>query len=204
MVEEVIATKHRVFPYIISSLSATFPSKPSSKLTTMSHHQNKTLIFSYGTLKRGFPNHPLMEDLASHNDAVFIGPYVTDLKLPLVLGPYGVPFLLNLPGSSRHRVRGELYSVSDSGLRRLDELEGITRGHYERLPITLRSESGGVTEAEAYFGHRSFAEEMWRRNGEEGYDCYSEELAKEYVRRDLRPKDVSFRDAVSLFCSTNN
>ncbi|KAI3713606.1 hypothetical protein L1987_72188 [Smallanthus sonchifolius] len=166
----------------------------------MSHNPNKTLIFTYGTLKRGFANHPLMEDLISHNDAVFIGSYVTDLQLPLVKGPYGVPFLLNLPGSGRHRVRGELYSVSDSGIGRLDELEGIACGHYERLPITLRSEDNGMTEAEAYYGHRSFAEEMWRKNGEAGFDAYTEELAKGYVRRDLRPKDLSFRDAIRLFC----
>ncbi|KAL8266792.1 hypothetical protein R6Q59_004136 [Mikania micrantha] len=167
----------------------------------MSHNPNRTLIFSYGTLKRGFANHKLMMDLISHNDAVFLGSYVTDLQLPLVQGPYGVPFLLNLPGSSRHRIQGELYSVSDSGLRRLDELEGITRGHYERLPITLRSENDGVVKAEAYYGHRSFAEEMWRKSGEEGYEAYTQELANDYVKRDLRPKDVSFRDAISTFCS---
>ncbi|KAK1438435.1 hypothetical protein QVD17_04244 [Tagetes erecta] len=165
---------------------------------------NKTLIFFYGTLKRGFPNHPLMEDLISHNDAIFIGTYITDLHLPLVQGPYGIPFMLNLPGSSRHRINGELYSVSDSALRRLDELEGISRGHYERLPITLRSEDGETVEAEAYYGHRSFAEEMWRKSGEEGYDAYTEELAKDYVTRDLRPQDVTFRDAISLFCSKVN
>lgn len=142
-----------------------------------------------------------MADLISHNDAVFIGTYITDLHLPLVQGPYGIPFMLNLPGESPHRIKGELYSVSYSGLRRLDELEGITRGHYERLPITLRSEDGESTvEAEAYYGHRIFAEEMWKKNGEQGFDVYTEELAKEYVIRDLRPQDVSFRDAISLFC----
>ena len=171
----------------------------------MSENPKKALIFCYGTLKQGFANHSLMQDLISHNDADFIGPYVTNSQLPLVVGPYGVPFLLNLPGSSRHRVRGELYSVSDSGLRRLDELEGITLGHYERLPVRL-TEIGGATEvveAEAYYGHRSFAEEMWRKCGEEGYDAYTEELGMNYVRRDLRPKDRSLRDQIALFCSSD-
>ncbi|KAI3494810.1 hypothetical protein L1887_40422 [Cichorium endivia] len=172
----------------------------------MSDNPKKALIFCYGTLKRGFPNHSLMQDLISHHDAVFIGAYVTNTPLPLVLGPYGVPFLLNLPGSSRHRVRGELYSVSDSGLGRLDDLEGITLGHYERLPITLTPENGeesAVVVAEAYYAHRSFAEEMWRKSGEEGYDVYTEELANNYVRRDLRPKDRSLRDHIALFCSSD-
>ncbi|XP_071693575.1 putative gamma-glutamylcyclotransferase At3g02910 [Rutidosis leptorrhynchoides] len=166
----------------------------------------KTLIFSYGTLKQGFANHSLMQDLISTNDAVFIGSYITDLHLPLVQGPYGVPFLLNLPGSGQHRVRGELYSVSDSGLVRLDELEGITLGHYERLPIALTSENGGVpavVQAEAYYAHRSFAAEMWRKCGDVGFDAFTRELDKDYVRRDLRPKESSFRDQIRLFCSSN-
>ncbi|KAL7611038.1 putative gamma-glutamylcyclotransferase At3g02910 [Lactuca sativa] len=168
----------------------------------MSDNPKKTLIFCYGTLKQDFANHFLMQDLISHNDCDFIGAYVTNNNLPLVIGPYGVPFLLNLPGSSRHRVRGELYSVSDSGLRRLDELEGITLGHYERLPITLTPKNGGdsaVVEAEAYYAHRSFAEEMWRKSGEEGYDAYTVELGMNYVRKDLRPKDRSLRDEIALF-----
>lgn len=146
-----------------------------------------------------------MQDLISKNDAVFLGNYITDLRLPLVRGPHGVPFLLNLPGACRHRVRGELYSVSDAGLQRLDVLEGITLGHYERLPITVCGEGDDddVVEAEAYYAHRSFAEDMWRRSGMVGFESYSHEVAKGYVRRDLRPKDRSFREQISLFCSLN-
>ncbi|KAJ0594216.1 putative gamma-glutamylcyclotransferase [Helianthus annuus] len=164
----------------------------------------QTLIFSYGTLKQGFSNHKLMQDLISKNDAVFVGNYITDRRLPLVRGPYGVPFLLNLPGASRHRVRGELYSVSDAGLQRLDVLEGITLGHYERLPIAVQPEgSDAVVEAEAYYAHRNFAEDMWRRSGYEGFEAFSDEVAKGYVRRDLRPKDRSFREQITLFCSSS-
>nr|XP_043638742.1 putative gamma-glutamylcyclotransferase At3g02910 [Erigeron canadensis] len=168
----------------------------------MSHNTKKTLIFSYGTLKRGFPNHTLIQDLITQNDAVFIGSYITDQTLPLVQGPYGVPFLLDFPGSSQHRVRGELYSVSDTGLEKLNDLEGITLGHYERLLISLRSENDEV-EAEAYYGHRSFAAEMWRKCGEKGFDAYTQEMAKDYVKRDLRPKDRSFRDYINFFCTSN-
>lgn len=175
--------------------------------TTITTPKHQTLIFSYGTLKHGFSNHTLMQSLISQNDAVFLGNYITDDRLPLVRGPYGVPFLLNLLGASRHRVRGELYSVSDSGLQRLDVLEGITLGHYERLPIVVRPESCGdgglVVEAEAYYAHRSFAEEMWRRCGEVGFEVFDHDVAKGYVRRDLRPKDRSFREQIEMFCSLN-
>ncbi|PWA34364.1 butirosin biosynthesis, BtrG-like protein [Artemisia annua] len=176
-----------------------------SSTTTISQKQNQTLIFSYGTLKKGFANHKLMQTLISQKDAVFIGNYTTDLKLPLVQGPHGVPFLLNLPcTTSSHRVSGELYSVTDVGLQRLDVLEGVTLGHYERLPIGLRQVGGVgkvVVMAEAYFGHRSFAQEMWRRNGEKGFESFDREVEKGYVRRDLRPKDRSFREMIEIFCA---
>ncbi|KAI3703506.1 hypothetical protein L1987_73631 [Smallanthus sonchifolius] len=173
--------------------------------------RKQTLIFSYGTLKHGFANHKLMQDLISRNDAVFLGNYITDLRFPLVRGPHGVPFLLNLSGTARHRVRGELYSVSDSGLQRLDVLESITLGHYERLPITVRLEisdagdggRGVVVDAEAYYAHRSFAEDMWRRSGQVGFESFTHEVAEGYVRRDLRPKDRSFREQITLFCSSS-
>ncbi|KAM7525435.1 hypothetical protein LguiA_015337 [Lonicera macranthoides] len=163
----------------------------------------RSLIFTYGTLKQGFPNYPLMQSLLTQNEAAFLGPHITDTPLPLVLGPHGVPFLLNLPsGSGRyHRVHGELYSVSDPGLQRLDELEGITLGHYERLPIrVLSADNATVVEAEAYYGHRSFAEEMWRRSGEEGFVVYTEDMGKGYVKKELRPKNRSLLDDIRFFC----
>ncbi|GJS13608.1 abscisic aldehyde oxidase 3 [Tanacetum coccineum] len=118
-------------------------------------------------------------------------------------GPHGVPFLLNLPcTTSSHRVSGELYSVTDEGLKQLDVLEGVTLGHYERLPVGLRQVGGGgkgvVVMAEAYYGHRSFAQEMWRRSGEVGFQCFDREVEKGYVRRDLRPKDRSFREMIEF------
>ncbi|KAK1428205.1 hypothetical protein QVD17_17034 [Tagetes erecta] len=96
-----------------------------------------------------------------------------------------------------NRVRGELYSVSDAGLQRLDVLEGITLRHYERLPIVVRPEIGDsgdggcrmVVDAEAYYAHRSFADDMWIRSGKIGFESYNHDVAKGYVKRDLRPKD---------------
>ncbi|XP_030457101.1 putative gamma-glutamylcyclotransferase At3g02910 [Syzygium oleosum] len=162
------------------------------------HH---SLIFTYGTLKRGFPNHPLMEDLIRSRDAVPLGPRVTRLPHPLVLGPFGIPFLVNLPGRG-HRVRGELFSVSPRGLSRVDELEGIGRGHYERLPIEVEGD-GGPAEAEAYFAHASFGEGLWRRRGEVGLSEYTRECAGEYVKRSERPKGWSFVESVREFVSSS-
>lgn len=155
------------------------------------------LIFTYGTLKRGFPNHSLMQSLIDQNDAVFQGTHVTLHSYPLVCGPNSIPYLINLPGSG-HRVKGELYSVSTRGLVRLDELEGITLGHYERLPIQTQAE------AEAYYAHRSFGEELWEKNGREGLSEYTEREASGFVRREDRPKDRSFVDEVRFFLSSSS
>ncbi|XP_010549850.1 PREDICTED: putative gamma-glutamylcyclotransferase At3g02910 [Tarenaya hassleriana] len=177
----------------------------------------KTLVFTYGTLKRGFSNHVLMQDLIRSGDASFRGIYRTLDKFPLVCGPYRVPFLLNLPGSG-HRVNGELYAVSPRGLARLDELEGISRGHYVRLQIRLAKadRNGGVSSeeeeeegegspscvAEAYYAHESYEEELWKRNGGRSFVAYTEKEARGYVKRKDRPQHLSFLDHIRIFVSS--
>ncbi|KAK7263985.1 hypothetical protein RJT34_31586 [Clitoria ternatea] len=162
------------------------------------------LIFTYGTLKKGFSNHPLLQDLIRSGDASFVGNYATAVEYPLVCGPYRVPFLLNLPGAG-HRVHGELYSVSTRGLARMDELEGTSRAHYERLPIKLvpvdGNEKEGLTCAEAYYAHRNYAMEIWKKNGKRGFGCYSEKEAIGYVKRKDRPQHLTFLDHIRLFIS---
>ena len=179
---------------------------------------NRALIFTYGTLKRGFSNHPLLQDLMLAGDASFVGPYKTAQCYPLVCGPYRVPFLLNLPGSGHH-VHGELYSVSARGLARMDELEGTTRQHYERLPVKLvpasegedaeeedvaeKEEAAVLTCAEAYYAHRNYALEMWKKNGKRGLRCYSQKETKGYVKRSERPQHLTFLDHIRLFLSSS-
>jgi gamma-glutamylaminecyclotransferase len=163
------------------------------------------VIFTYGTLKRGFPNYHLMQSLIDQNDAVFLGPHMTLHAYPLVCGAHGIPFLINLPGSG-FRVTGDLYSVSTRGLVRVDELEGTRLGHYERLPVQVihtNAPDGVVAvQAEAYYAHRSFGEGLWERNGRKGMSEYTEREARGYVRREDRPKDRTFLDEVRFFlCS---
>lgn len=158
---------------------------------------NQTLIFVYGTLKRGFPNHHLIEDHIRSNDTVFLGSFRTIQPFPLVCGPLGIPFLINKPGSG-HRVRGELYSVSGWALSRLDELEGLSRGHYERLPIGVAAEAEERV-VEAYFGHRSFGEEMWVKNGAVGMEEYMDRDGEKYVRVEHRDVGLNLRDYIRLY-----
>ncbi|GAB2255782.1 hypothetical protein Droror1_Dr00009560 [Drosera rotundifolia] len=170
---------------------------PAPALSTTFPHPH--LIFVYGTLKRGFPNHTLLSSLIATNDAHFHGSnYRTLNPFPLVCGPFRVPFLLHLPGQG-HRVWGELYSLSDLGLERVDELEGVRVGNYERLPIEVGDDEGGEVVAEGYFGNRSYGEAMWRRCGEKGIARYEEEEAKGYVGRAGRPAGVSFLEHIWNF-----
>ena len=71
-----------------------------------------------------------MQSLIDQNNAIFLSTHVTLHSYPLVCGPNGIPYLINLPGLG-HRVKGELYSMSTRGLDHLDELEGTTLDHYE-------------------------------------------------------------------------
>lgn len=70
-----------------------------------------SLAFVYGTLKEGFSNHWLIEDVVGEGHAHFIGVAKTKTRYPLVCGPFQVPFLLHMPKSGL-QVKGELYAVS--------------------------------------------------------------------------------------------
>ncbi|KAL6655130.1 hypothetical protein ACP70R_005956 [Stipagrostis hirtigluma subsp. patula] len=140
-----------------------------------------TMVFVYGTLKRGFPNHPLLAASATP----FAGAATTAAPASLVIGPYSVPFLLPAPSSSPGRVvSGELYAASPAALVKLDALEGTHIGVYELRPLTVVVDgSGEVVQVEAYFAHPSYAEALWRRCGGEGAEIgeYTMEHAARYV-----------------------
>ena len=67
------------------------------------------LVFVYGTLKRGEPNHHWMQESDDDGRAEFVGSGRTETRYPLVIASkYNIPFLLNLPGTGK-QVRGEVY-----------------------------------------------------------------------------------------------
>ena len=103
-----------------------------------------TLIFVYGTLKRGCENHGWIADQR------FITQTRTQAHYRLYdLGGYP-GMILSEEGLS---IEGELWEVDTEGLARLDLLEDTAGGEYERVPITL--EDG--TLAETYLYLRSTA-----------------------------------------------
>ena len=89
-----------------------------------------TLLFVYGTLKRGCRNHPHMAG------QTFVGTARTPPGFRLFdLGGYPgmVPRQEDQVG-----VVGEVWSVDDDALRRLDEFEGVDEELYRRVVFALQ------------------------------------------------------------------
>ena len=74
-------------------------------------------VFVYGTLKREFYNHTLLEN------SEFIGEVVTKEKYPMVNVEEYFPYLINEVGVG-HNIKGELFKIDDETFAKLDILEG--------------------------------------------------------------------------------
>lgn len=110
----------------------------------MQPEEQHPLVFVYGTLKRGFGNHRVMQEAGGR----FVCEATTTEQFPLV--EQGLPYLLLRPGQGR-RVEGEIFRVgTPEGWRRLDHLEGHPQ-FYHREVIAIEAADGDTYEAWAYF-----------------------------------------------------
>lgn len=103
-----------------------------------------TVIFVYGSLKRGYALHHLL------STATWLGTARTQPLYRLFdLGSY--PGLIEWPDGTE--VAGELYEVTAEQLKTLDEAEGVDEGLYARRPIRLQPTRAGtaIEHAEAWF-----------------------------------------------------
>ena len=98
-----------------------------------------TLVFVYGTARKGLWNHRYV------SGGKFLGTYRT--KEEYCLRYDGLPFLIKTP--SLHHVTGEVYELNDEQLENLDALEGHPNW-YRREKITVKGTSQELT-AYAYF-----------------------------------------------------
>src|SRR5262249_12985986 len=97
-----------------------------------------TVLFVYGTLKRGLSNHRLIADQE------FLGEAVTEPRYRVFdLGPF--PGLV-IDEANGLAVKGELWAVSDCCLAELDEFEEDA-GAFARGPIAIPGRHG----VHAYF-----------------------------------------------------
>ena len=105
----------------------------------------ETLLFVYGTLKKGFRHHARFLERAR-----WLGEYRTRDPFPLVLhGDRCSPCLVDRPGAGQ-TVQGEVYAVDADTLAALDRLERTTAADgYHRRAIAVEPLDGkqktGVT-----------------------------------------------------------
>lgn len=128
----------------------------------MTADPDPTLLFVYGTLKRGASNHPVLADQTYVGDASTVPGY----RLFLVAD---YPGMVRDPADQRG-VRGEIWSVSDNALRRLDAFEGVPERLYrrDRVPLTSPHEHLAV-ESYLYLrnirGRRPIISGAWPADG---------------------------------------
>lgn len=139
------------------------------RLKTWREEEEEAISTRY-TLKRGFPNHPLMGSLMSENDAVFRGEFETVDPYPMVWHPLPHP-------------RARVGSGSEGRPR---------RPHYPTLWAPSNSR-------EAYFAHTAFGEALWKKKGEIGISEYCHQDSKDYVTLEHRAKNQSIVADIAEF-----
>jgi gamma-glutamylcyclotransferase (GGCT)/AIG2-like uncharacterized protein YtfP len=140
--------------------------------------EGRTLLFVYGTLKRGFHWNSKYLGLGA---SLIASRAVTVDKWRLVVGDSGVPYLLNTEGaksgdSGEVPIVGEVWSVDDECLDGLDEYEGCGKGYYDRVPVKVYDSEDGGTEltAQVY---------CWSRDAEASADLLERPCIAEYTRK---------------------
>ncbi len=114
---------------------------PPAESTTDHLNPELTLIFVYGSLKRGYALHYLLNSQKNPGAAI-----TKPLYRLFDLGSY--PGMIEWPeGLSIH---GELYLVDADCLANLDEAEGVAEGYYVRREVLLEPPHENWT-AQAWF-----------------------------------------------------
>jgi gamma-glutamylcyclotransferase (GGCT)/AIG2-like uncharacterized protein YtfP len=91
-------------------------------------------VFVYGTLKRGESNYPLLE-----RSSQFLGAAVTIPTYKMI----ATSFPIIMPEATGKPVAGEIYSVDDTTLARLDQLESEGRSYDRVLIDTVLTQANG-------------------------------------------------------------
>ena len=100
---------------------------------------NNTLIFVYGSLRRGMGLNPVLET-SEHLSLAFTEPKYTMYDL----GAF--PCLVD---NGKNVITGDLYSVDSDTLLQLDIIEGVPN-LYQRKEVEIQS-YGDITNVQAYF-----------------------------------------------------
>lgn len=133
-------------------------------------------IFVYGSLKKGFHNHHILDK------ADFLGKGETVERYPMFeVEKEEYPYLLDIFHYGAENIVGEVYEVDEKLLKRIDYFEGVPE-YYFRKTIQIKLE-GLVVDAEVYFFKEIRIPEktplkVWEKNNE----YYVKEILKGVTR----------------------
>jgi len=97
------------------------------------------LVFTYGTLKTGQPNHRVITE-KGNGGSILAATGFTQMQHPLIIGTkHNIPCMLDVPGLG-HKIFGEIYLVNDRMLHELDEFEEVPMV-YERVRTNVELSS---------------------------------------------------------------
>ena len=108
---------------------------------------SSTLVFVYGTLKRGLSNHRWLRGQTFLGEARTVAGYrMFDLG--------GYPGMVLAEGEDGGAIEGDVWAVDAEGLRGLDKLEGVAEGEYAFETVRLEGK-WGEEEVKGYLYLRS-------------------------------------------------
>lgn len=122
----------------------------------------RTLVFVYGTLKRGHYNNKILG-----SDAKFISKSLT--KESFVLTSCGFPYMYRDSDDVQLPVLGEVWDINIDRLEQLDLLEGVSSKHYNRERIVVHTHN---MEPWAYITTKSIGSVYPKCDYMEGYYEY--------------------------------
>lgn len=153
---------------------------------------SRYLVFVYGTLRQGKPNHYRMLE-ATNGSAQYLGLATTCEKYPLVIASrYNIPFLLAAPGNGKC-VLGEVYDVDDKMLEVLDKLEDHPKCYERKIRKVKMQESGKELECWVYLLHK-YKPFMMELPFLDDYSAADDDPDKQYKPRYLREEGVYWSD----------
>lgn len=132
-------------------------------------------VFVYGTLKRGFRNHRFLES------ANYLGEAYTIAEYRMLDGRFPV---LRDAGPDLKPVGGEVYDVDNHTLSKLDDLESVESGMYERTETDIVFSDGRASQAFIYIGCADY----WDKEERVAYRATDKLGHLNWIAPDKRPK----------------
>lgn len=159
-------------------------------------------VFVYGTLKKNCPNHYVLES-RDNGKADFVCEARTEDLFPLVLKTkYDIPFLLDQTGignvkidcnsstsaplamlilffnSCLQHVLGEVYSVDEKMLAKLDKFEGNPTIYRRRLGVVKPTDASKEALSTWLYTFHSFKETLLQETFHDSYKCTNYDLLR--------------------------